>query len=134
MRDNLPRSPFYGMLAFQFAYRLTGKACNPQLIRDMAHAPMINSGASVEVMESFSRNIISLSKQGIRTLTASMADSSSFLSREKANSIAAKYLDNLPLKTGEWIMGKRSQNAPKVGGYAVAFKLFSWCDSFLLKI
>ena len=34
------------------AYRLTGKACNPQLIRDMAHAPMINSGASVEVMES----------------------------------------------------------------------------------
>jgi hypothetical protein len=54
-----------------------------------------------------------------------MADSSSFLWREKANSIAAKYLDKLPLKTGKWIMGKRSQNAPKVGLYAVAFKLFS---------
>jgi len=66
-----------------------------------------------------------VSVQGIRTLTASMADSSSFLSREKANSIAAKYLDKLPLKTGKWIMGKRSQNAPKVGLYAVAFKLFS---------
>lgn len=36
----------------QVAYRLTGKACNPQLIRDMAIAHMINSGASVEVMES----------------------------------------------------------------------------------
>jgi len=52
-------------------------------------------------------------------------EKSSFLSREKANSIAAKYLDKLPLKTGEWIMERRCQNAPKVGGYTVAFKLFS---------
>jgi site-specific recombinase XerD len=36
----------------QVAYRLTGKACNPQLIRDIAIAHLINSGASVEVMES----------------------------------------------------------------------------------
>lgn len=36
----------------QVAYRLTGKACNPQLIRDIAIAYMMNSGASVEVMES----------------------------------------------------------------------------------
>ncbi len=36
----------------QVAYRLTGKACNPQLIRDMAIAHLMNSGASVEVMES----------------------------------------------------------------------------------
>ncbi len=34
------------------SYRLTGKACNPQLIRDMAIAHLKNSGASVEVMES----------------------------------------------------------------------------------
>jgi site-specific recombinase XerC len=36
----------------QVAYRLTGKACNPQLIRDIAIAHLMNSGASVEVMES----------------------------------------------------------------------------------
>ncbi|MEP0754956.1 site-specific integrase [Trichocoleus sp. Lan] len=36
----------------QVAYRLTGKACSPQLIRFMAIAHMRNSGASVEVMES----------------------------------------------------------------------------------
>ncbi|MBD0341854.1 MAG: hypothetical protein ICV61_13525 [Microcoleus sp. Co-bin12] len=57
------------VFCFSIRLRLTGKACNLQLIRDMAHTNMINSGASVEVMESFSRNIISLSKQGIRTCT-----------------------------------------------------------------
>jgi integrase len=36
----------------QVAYRLTGKACNPQLIRNIAIAHLMNSGASVEVMES----------------------------------------------------------------------------------
>ncbi|MBD2542002.1 hypothetical protein [Coleofasciculus sp. FACHB-SPT36] len=36
----------------QVAYRLTGKACNPQSIWFMAIAHMRNSGASVEVMES----------------------------------------------------------------------------------
>jgi hypothetical protein len=34
------------------AHRLTGKAFSPQLIRNMAIAHLINSGASVEVMES----------------------------------------------------------------------------------
>jgi site-specific recombinase XerC len=36
----------------QVAYRLTGKAFNPQLIRNIAIAHLMNSGASVEVMES----------------------------------------------------------------------------------
>jgi site-specific recombinase XerC len=42
----------FSSLFKQVAYRLTGKACNPQLIRDMAIAHLMNSGASVEVMES----------------------------------------------------------------------------------
>lgn len=41
----------------QVAYRLTGKACNLQLMRDMAIAHLMNSGASVEVMKSLADEI-----------------------------------------------------------------------------
>ena len=68
------------------------------------------------------RNIISLSKQGIRTLAARAADSSSFLSREKANSIAAKYLDKMSKKQENREWGSVVKNAPKVGLDALAFK------------
>jgi hypothetical protein len=44
------------------------------------------------------RNIIFLSKQGIRTGAARAAEKSSFLSREKASEIAAKYLDKMSKK------------------------------------
>jgi hypothetical protein len=44
------------------------------------------------------QNIISLSKLGITTGTARSAENSSFLSREKASEIAAKYLDKLSKK------------------------------------
>ena len=41
----------------QVAYRLTGKACNLQLIRDLAIAHLMNSRASVEVMKSLADEI-----------------------------------------------------------------------------
>jgi hypothetical protein len=49
---SLPACIHFRIAIAHVAYRLTGKACNPQLIRDMAITDMINSGASVEVMKS----------------------------------------------------------------------------------
>ena len=58
----------------------------------------------------------------IRTGTARAAEKSSFLSREKAEEIVAKYLDNLSKKpeNGKW--ASVVKNAPEVGLYALAFK------------
>jgi hypothetical protein len=66
--------------------------------KKVAYDTVYQKSKKVDGYGVFKRNIISLSKQGIRTLTASMAEKSSFLSLEKANSIAAKYLDKMSKK------------------------------------